>query len=270
VPQGYSPDPQLGVWVSRQRRDKKRGTLTQARVGRLEALGLKWDPRDASWEGRFQVLAAFKRQSGHCTVPRDYPEDPELARWLLKQRSRKAQGTLLPERLERLEALGVVWEPHHAIWEERFQEFAAFMAQEKHGNVLTVYSENPQLATWLESQRQAKKTGRLSPECTRRLESLGVAWTPHDAKWERRFQELVAFKKRRGHCNIPAVYPENPQLGRWLTVQRHLERRGALEADRAARLKALAGANWERDSSSSSRHGPMGTRTVRRGGLSRG
>ena len=28
--------------------------------------------------------------------------------------------TLLPERIERLEALGVVWEPHHATWEQRF------------------------------------------------------------------------------------------------------------------------------------------------------
>ena len=229
VPQGYSPNPQLGVWGARQRRDKKRGTLTQGRVGRLEALGLTWEPRDASWEERFQTLAAIKRQFGHCTVPRDYPEDPELARWLLKQRSRKGQGTLLPERIERLEALGVVWEPYDAMWERRFQELAAFMARDQPGNVLPVSSENPQLATWLEGQRQAKKTGRLSPERTRRLESLGLAWTPHAAKWEQRFQELMAFKKRQGHCNVPAVYPENPQLGRWLAVQRHLKRRGALE-----------------------------------------
>ena len=66
VPQRYSPNPQLGVWVARQRRDKKRGTLTQARLGRLEALGLKWDPRDASWEERFQALVAFKRRFSHC------------------------------------------------------------------------------------------------------------------------------------------------------------------------------------------------------------
>ena len=30
-------------------------------------------------------------------------------------------------------------------------------------------------------------------------------------------------------------------------VQRHLRRRGGLRADRAVRLKALAGANWTRD-----------------------
>ena len=85
---------------------------------------MTWDPRDASWEERFQALAEFKRRFSHSTVPRDYLEDPELARWLLKQRSRKGQGTLSPERSERLEALGVVWEPYDAMWERRFQELS--------------------------------------------------------------------------------------------------------------------------------------------------
>ena len=99
---------------------------------------------------------------------------------------------------------------------------------------------------WRASVRRKRQAG--CPLSARGdLNHSGVAWTPHDAKWERRFQELTAFKKRQGHCNVPAAYPENPQLGRWLTVQRHLKRRGALEADRAARLKALAGANWARD-----------------------
>jgi Helicase associated domain len=246
VPMGYSPNPQLAVWLGRQRRDKKRGKLTQDRVARLKALGVTWEPRDTSWEKRFRSLAAFKRRFGHCRLPQDKPEDLELARWLSKQRQRKAQGTLLQERIERLEALGIVWEPYDATWEQRFQELAALMARYEHRNVLPVYSENPQLATWLESQRGAKKTGRLSPERMRRLESIGVVRTPLDAKWERRFLELTAFKKREGHCNVPAQYPKNPQLGKWLSVQRDLKRSGTLSTNRAARLKALAGANWAR------------------------
>ena len=243
VPQSYSQNPQLGVWLSRQRRDKKRGTLSRERIKRLEALGLTWDPRDASWEERFQALAAFKQRFKHCKVPRDYAGDPELSRWLLKQRQRKAKGALSPDRVQRLEALGVVWEPHDAMWEQRFQELATVTTRHKRSNVLCGSSENPQLATWLERQRQAKKNGTLSRERTKRLEALGVTWTPHDAKWERRFRDLTAFKKREGHCNVPARYP-NQQLGKWLSVQRNLKRRGALPADRAARLKALAGANW--------------------------
>jgi hypothetical protein len=188
------------------------------------------------------------RLSQNCPVPRGNPNNLELARWLLKQRQRKAKGTLLPDRIERLEALGVVWEPHHAAWEQRFQEFEAITMRDKRRHVVPDYSENPQLATWLEKQRHDKREGTLSPERTRRLEGLGVAWTPHDAKWDRRFLELTAFKEREGHCNVPALYPKNPQLGKWLSVQRHLKRHDALTATRAARMRALAGANWARDS----------------------
>jgi hypothetical protein len=222
--------------------------LSRERIERLESLGLKWNPREASWEERFQALAAFKRRFKHCNVSRENANDSELARWLTKQRARKAKGTLLPDRVERLEALGVVWEPHHAAWEQRFEELAAIIMRDRRRNGASDYSKNPQLATWLEKQRHDKREGTLSPERTRRLEALGVAWTPHEARWERRFLELTAFKKHEGHCNVPALYPKNPQLGKWLSVQRHLKRHGALAASRVARLRALAGANWARDS----------------------
>jgi hypothetical protein len=60
----------------------------------------------------------------------------------------------LPDRIERLEALGVVWEPHHAAWEQRFQELEAMTMRDKRRHVVPDYSENPQLATWLSATLQ--------------------------------------------------------------------------------------------------------------------
>src|SRR4030095_3428559 len=37
------------------------------------------------------------------------------------------------------------------------------------------------------------------------LESLGVSW-------DERSGQLVAFKEREGHCNVPERYPSNPRL----------------------------------------------------------
>ena len=69
------------------------------------------DPLDAAWEAQFAALKAFKVSKGHGNVPAVYPENPSLGRWLTKQRTSKRTGTLSAERIARLEALGVVWDP---------------------------------------------------------------------------------------------------------------------------------------------------------------
>ena len=41
------------------------------------------------------------------------------------------------------------------------------------------------------------------------------------AKWETKFNELVAYKDTHGgSCNVPRGYAENPQLGNWVNNQR--------------------------------------------------
>jgi hypothetical protein len=92
----------------------------------------------------------------------DLPAAARLGRWLRKQRQWKARGTLSQDRIKRLETLGVVWKPHDAVWEERFQELVAFKNRRRHLGGRLVYAKHPQLATWLEHQRALKRTNRLS------------------------------------------------------------------------------------------------------------
>ena len=43
----------------------------------------------------------------------------------------------------------------------------------------------------------------------------------NDAKWDMKFNELVAYKDMHGgSCNVPFKYAENPQLGNWVSNQR--------------------------------------------------
>ncbi len=63
--------------------------------------------------------------------------------------------------------------------------------------------------------------------------------------WEQRFRELESFKKTQGHCNVPAIYPPNPALGRWVANVRRAKKHGAITEERVRRLDALA-FRWER------------------------
>jgi len=73
------------------------------------------DKNDEAFDKRLQDLAAFKSKFGHCDVPYSYPENPSLGQWCSDMRSaynaiqkgKKTSHTLSPERMKRLEEIGV-------------------------------------------------------------------------------------------------------------------------------------------------------------------
>ena len=111
------------MWLSRQRKLRKEGRLQGARMRRLEAVGVAWDPLAEQWERMYGLLRAFREREGHANVPRSHVEEGErLGEWLSRQRKRhqargwsaaerkaKSPSALSDEEVARLEAVGVVW-----------------------------------------------------------------------------------------------------------------------------------------------------------------
>lgn len=57
--------------------------------------------------------------------------------------------------------------------------------------------------------------------------------------FDERLEQLIEFKKRFGHTNVPKNWSENPRLGRWVVTQRNQFKSGVLDKFRIARLEAL-------------------------------
>jgi hypothetical protein len=64
-----------------------------------------------------------------------------------------------------------------------------------------------------------------------------------DAAWDLRFEELKAYRRQHGHCQVPSCYKEHPSLGYWVNYQRVLHRSGRLNAARTRRLEQI-GFDW--------------------------
>ncbi len=242
VPVLFPDNLQLGKWCAKQREAKRRGRLSADRITRLEALGFVWDPLDAVWAQRYQELVIFKGRHGHCEVPQKYPANPALGTWLQTQRKEQRRGAMPAPRVAKLEALGLRWSLLDAVWDERYQQLASFQQEHGHGNVPNTFPTG--LGKWVNTQRQAKRRGVLSAKRAAQLESLGVDWNFQAAAWDERYQELVAFQRQAGHCNVPEGYRENPKLAGWVSQQRRRMRKAKLSADRVARLDAL-GFVWQ-------------------------
>ena len=231
VPRNYEVNPALAGWVKKQRSNQDK--LHRTRVERLNSLDFEWNLRITAWDSLFSELSDFKKREGHCNVPRKYKENRTLSTWVGTQRTEKHK--LSPERLRKLNSIGFDWDPLTSIWERMFSELENFKCREGHCNVGVGNKETSNLAAWVRSQRARK--GKLEPTRVSRLNALGFIWTPYEVAWEEMFLELVSFRNREGHCNVPYNYEGNHSLFLWVRRQRLMKKR--LSADRITRLVAL-------------------------------
>ena len=219
----YKAYSQLGRWVMKQRVNKE--TMREELRKRLDSIGFVWKlratPISVLWEVRFQQLLDYKRVHGNCNAPREYNANPQLGTWVNSQRTK--EETMSEERREKLNSVGFTWkvrEAHILVdWEIRFQQLVEYKRVHGDCNVPQSYNTNPQLGTWVTTQRTKKKT--ISGERRKQLDSIGFTWClrTHDC-WEARFQQLVEYKRVYGNCNVPIKYNAN-QLGNWVQRQRH-------------------------------------------------
>jgi hypothetical protein len=172
----YKKNEALGMWVSHQRRQYKGGKLSEEKIQKLEIAGFVWDPLEAQWLERYNELKAYVKEHGDALVPKRYKKHPALVEWIFTQRRFYKFGKLSADRIQKLEAVGFVWDARKGLWLERHEELGQYV--KKHGNALVPdkYKENQALSTWVHTQRQEYKAGRLAKKRVQMLEALGFVW----------------------------------------------------------------------------------------------
>lgn len=263
VPAGWKENPQLAHWVGVQRAAQKAGKLAAERTGSLELLGFEWsgahqaNPRSPTgrsstdWDEMFAKVQEFRRATGNFV----FPHKSALAAWAIDQRILRRTKQLNPAHERALNEIGFDWEPISNRWERMFKELLEFKKQHGHVDVSQKSREYPKLAAWVAKQRFDKKKNRpIWATRAHRLDELGFTWafTPI-ASWEQRFAELLKYKAEYGDCNVPQLWPQNRQLGKWVNTQRTQLKRGKMEPDRRRKLDG-AGFVWDTKAKHVNRH----------------
>jgi len=212
--------------------------------------------QDAVWETRVNELLEFRRRNGHCQVPIN-PKRKQyrsLSFWVSHQRVLYRSGRLLPERKRRLERVGFDWVSrgrsiefrNSTYWDKKWERMLAqlerFQRRFGHCKVPVVWAGSRTLSQWVKRQLSLQWEGTLSKERWRRLNALGLAWRipgALDPRWENSFQRLEEFRRRFGHCHVPAEWKENLNLGRWVVKTRILRKLGRLSKEKLRRLDEI-------------------------------
>ena len=231
----------LGAWLTTQRQNKHH--LSEVKIKRLDALEISWNTHEDKWEQGFTELATFKELNGHCMVPAKMitKHGYKLGVWIGSQRRNRVK--LTQDKVRRLESIGFNWDPIESIWEEGFKNIVNFKKREGHCLVPQSYNEKGfKLGAWVSKQRQRKK--RLSKGQVEILDSIGFQWDALTSKWEQGYNALVEFKKKEGHCLVPAKMANSTglKLGVWVGHQRR--QKSTLDPDKKTRLEAI-GFSWD-------------------------
>ncbi|MSU63737.1 MAG: DEAD/DEAH box helicase, partial [Pedosphaera sp.] len=145
VPVFSLQEPQLGMWVRRQRQRRKTGLLSEREFELLERMGFIWHPDDDYWETMFQSLLDYKQRHGDCKVPCPCPENTQLGNWVRTQRAAQQSGILSAEHFQLLDEAGVRWSLTDEVWDGAFNELADYKQNHGNCNVPRDWPENQRL-----------------------------------------------------------------------------------------------------------------------------
>ena len=167
----------------------------------------------------YRDLVAFKNEFGHCKVPSNYENNPSLGSWCRTMRSYYNNIRLSPDRIERLEKIGFVWNVTNEKFEERYRELLAFKKEFGHDKVPTgrLYANNPSLGRWCQRMRYLYSSthpgiNRLSPDRIARLEEIGFKWKINETLFE---HAVMIFKHSKRSLDIAKFLVNMQSINYW-------------------------------------------------------
>lgn len=244
----------VGRWLIRQRAMYREGHLTTEQVDRLEELGISWKKvLDERFEKWFELLCKYREEYGDVYVPSEYvtPDGKALGNWCNGMRQRYRMGRMIPERIQRFEAIGFDWYPFGQYWREGYKHAKEYY--EQYGNLNAakkfICNDGYRLGYWLITQRNVragKTRGILNERQIGLLDELGMVW---DSKKVDLFDEFLEAYKSYAEDNDGKRMPSNYvtadgyAVGQWTGRMRMLKKQGKLSKYKEKRLDE-AGFDW--------------------------
>lgn len=172
VPDKWKENFSLATWVCIQRSEKE--ILPPERKKILDEIGFIWDVREYNFNKNYELLKQFYEDNGHCRIPRKGNE--QLFTWInsIRQVKRdKFTRKLTANQIEKLNRIGLDWEPNNTIWESGYQSFKEYKL--KYGDIDYRFCNlGKKLWRWIIKQRKDKEI--MSRDKKERLDELGFKW----------------------------------------------------------------------------------------------
>ena len=276
---GYEKDENgynLGRWIENQRMAYKKGTLTEEKVIALKEIGMRFENKYEkhkvlSFEEWYDLASKYYEYYHDLEVPRSfktingYEKDENgynLGKWIVNQRTAYKKGTLSEDKTRSLEEIGMRFDNKCEVLNfEGWYNLAKTYYDRYHDlevpqtfKTINGYEEDEDgynLGFWVARQRMTYKKGTLTEEevialkeidmrFENKVERMGFdKWYNLASKYYEYYHDLevpLRFKTINGYGEDGNGY----NLGRWISTQRELYKKGKLDEDKIRMLEDIS------------------------------
>ena len=251
VPDAYvTPDGvKLGQWLSNLKAKYKRGEkgcyLTKERIAALEGIGMVWDMEKFQWEQKYRAAQEYYQEFGNLEVPVRYvtPDGINLGLWIQAARKDYKLGRLDEISIQRLEAIGMIWDIKQMRWKQQYQAAVEYYWEYGDLNIPAQYEtpEGFKLGGWIQQMRKKYKQKKLTATQVSLLESIGMIWDGVAEQRKRNYQAAQEYYQEYGNLKIPTNYVDENgfHLGWWVISLRRAYQKGTLDKEQIERLEDI-------------------------------
>ena len=194
------------------------------------------------WNSRFELLKEFVNEFDRLPRYSEVYKGVKIGYWVATQKmTYTSRGSLLPEKIKKLEAIGVQFESNICTdeeWNSNFDLLREFVSK---FNRLPRYKEvykDFKIGVWLSSQKMIHNNrGSLSEERVKKLESIGVILG--DKQWNSKFELLKEFINEFDRFPKHMEHYKGIDIGRWLEYQKMCFKKGKLSKERILKIESI-------------------------------
>lgn len=241
----------LGKWYHIQRKNYKKGLLSDERKQRLETIGINWTSvKIRNWMNYYTLVKDYFVKYGNIDIKSDYvtPNGEKLGAWIQIQRERYARGHISEDQIRMLNKLNMSWNRYESSWNKGYDHALAY--HNKYGNIncLKSYIDDDgfELGSWIVAQRHRYKSGKLPDNRVKLLEELNIAWDVNNSKWDENFKEAKQYYECHGDLLPSNCYQcdNGLNLKSWLSNLRTRYKNGKLSQEQILSMESI-GMIWD-------------------------
>lgn len=239
----------LFTWVTYQKTNKE--TLKEEQIKLLNDISFSWARHSTNWDTAYAIAEQYYKDNGDLLVPKGYMVgDFDLNAWIIERRRKYNKNELSAEKVELLNAIGMVWNIRDHKWLEFYK-----LAKEYykiHGNLHVSNAckfKKRSLGGWIITQRDNYEAGKLSEEKIKLLNEIEMVWdkdkifpSRNELNWEKNYKLAKEYYETHGDLLVHRKYVvAGVKLGVWIGSLR--TNKDTLTQEQIDRLDAI-GMQW--------------------------
>ena len=169
----------LGQWIAGQRQirlgnAKRSKGLSKDRIEKLDAIGMNWvGVMNAKWDMHYAEAKMYYEDHGNLDPQTKFVTDTgfALGRWLKVQIQNYHNGTLSPDRVDKLNEIGMTWD--RDMWMPYYELCKEYYEVDGSSSISTNIAVNGMwIGKWLCKQQGDYEKGKLSTEQQKLLKEI--------------------------------------------------------------------------------------------------